>query len=277
MRQRIGRRGLLALVALLVLAGLARAAPGVVGPENPSFEAAPNGLPTGWQATILPPPPEEEEPTPVPAPENCEGLEDDPQRAICVLDGDTFTPVGGSPVTVEPLDGDRMVRLGGPFLSEFAPQRRDRYLLGQTFVVDPAKPVLELNYNVFLFDYQGFDELHFVVRAADENGTPIAHITQGGFGSSNNLDLKTTGWRSAAVDLSGYENQQVHLLIDSGGTQDDLYGFWAYIDAGVAPPRPVSPPTVSLPPGSTTTTTSTLVRGRHTSRSRRPKRPSAPS
>ena len=155
-------------------------------------------------------------------------------------------------MTVQPLDGTKMVRLGGPFTSADQDQLQDRYRLKQTFTVDPAKPVLQLNYNVFVFDYSGFDELRFNVRLTDENGAPITDFVQGGFGSGTLL--KNTGWRRAFIDLSGYEGQQVHLTIDSGGTEDELYGFWAYVDAGEAPAAPVSPPTVTAPnlPGTTT-------------------------
>jgi hypothetical protein len=250
MRQPIVRRGargrsgglivaLAALVAVLLPAGLARADHGP-GLHNPSFE---NGL-ADWEATLVP-----EGEAPVPA-TDCSGLEGDAKRAICVISGsDTFTPAGGSPITVAPLDGSKMVRLGGPFLSNLESQQQDRYLLDQTFTVDPANSLLRLNYNVFLFDYQGFDELRFVISATDETGPVLAQLTQGGFGANGNVNLKTTGWRSVVVDLSGYEGQQVHVRIDAGGTLDDLYGFWAYIDAGFAPTPPVSPPTVVIPPG----------------------------
>ena len=140
-----------------------------------------------------------------------------------------------------------MVRLGGPFTSEDQEQVQDRYRLRQTFDVDPANPVLKLNYNVFLYDYQGYDELRFSVRLTDENGATITDFAQAGFGAGDDTSLKNTGWRGAAIDLSGYEGQQVHLLIDSGGTQDTNYGFWAYVDAGDAPTAAVATPVVTAP------------------------------
>jgi hypothetical protein len=223
------RRALgLAVAGLLVIAGVAFAAGGLV---NPSFE---DGL-NGWTAETVR--------GGVYEPASCTASS---RRAICVIEGtDTFTPAGGSPVTVEPRDGNRMVRLGGPFTSAAQVQARERYVLRQTFTVDPENPVLVLNYNVFLFDYQGFDRLNFTVRLTDRDGDPITGFTQGGFGGGTSL--KTTGWRSAVVDLSGFEGQQVHLVIDSGGTQDRLYGFWAYVDAGEAIVPPVSPPDFEVP------------------------------
>jgi PASTA domain-containing protein len=235
----------LAAVVLLLPVGLAVGAPGVFGPLNPSFETDANPadrLPDDWISRVA----LEGVPDP-PAPATCP---DPPgQRTLCVVGTDSFTPVGGSQIDVQPVDGSKMVRLGGPFTSSGETQQQDRYLLEQTFVVDPASPVLQLNYNAFLFDYSGFDELRFTVRLTDENGAIVSQLVQGGFGASGDTSLKTTGWRSAAIDLSAYANQQVHLAIDSGGTNDDLYGFWAYIDAGVLPTPPVGVPTVVLPPG----------------------------
>lgn len=249
----IGRRyGLRVLLAALVtvplLAGVALAAPGVVGLLNPSFEQATNDLPNDWLARVAP----ADGAPGAPVPATCDGVAGDPKRAICVVGTDTFTVGdaqygGGTVITVEPIDGTKMVRLGGPFQDSGENQTIDRYLLEQTFVVDPAKPVLDLNYNVFTFDYSGFDELRFRVRLSDENGDTIYNAVQGAFGSGTSL--KSTGWHSAGIDLRGYENQQVNLRIDSGGTSDTLFGFWAYVDAGFIPTPPVGTPTAGFPPG----------------------------
>ena len=231
--RRTARAVALAVAGLLCLAGAAFAA---VGLTNGSFE---DGL-TGWTAETVR--------GNVYEPATCGGVGGDPQRAVCVIEGsDTFDPDVGSPITVTPLDGNKMVRLGGPFTSNAQRQFEDSYVLRQTFTVDAADPVIKLNYNVFLYDYQGFDRLRFAVRLTDQNGVTIADLTQGGFGASSNTTLKNTGWRSAYVDLSGYQGQQVHLMIVSGGTQDELYGFWAYVDAGEAEEPPVSPPSFTPP------------------------------
>jgi hypothetical protein len=177
---------------------------------------------------------------------------------VCVITGsDAFHVSEGGydaeprDVTVTPVEGSKMVRLGGPFNNVGQHQPLDRYRLEQTFVVDPAKPVLDLNYNVYSWDYQGFDRLDLRVTLTDADGDVIAQQAQPGFGSGT--QLKNTGWRSADIDLTGYENQQVHLRIESGGTSDTLYGFWAYIDAGLVPEPAVSPPApepVTTPSGS---------------------------
>ncbi len=163
---------------------------------------------------------------------------------ICVVGTDTFqyfTENGPGEIatqTVSPVEGDKMLRLGGPFGSRNVAQNRDRLVVQQTFTVDPSNPVLQLNYNVFTFDYSGYDELEFRATLTDEEGDLITSRMQGSFASGTGL--KTTGWRPNSIDLSPYAGQQVHIRISSGGTQDELYGFWAYVDAGLVPTPPVS-------------------------------------
>jgi len=240
--QRTGYVALIATAAALILAG---AAPAVVpvGLQNGGFEQSPDF--NGWTAQTV-------REAGYGAPATVEPATCAPPRGICIVGSDMFTPVGGGPtpviglpITVAPLEGTRMARLGGPFTSNVQSQVLERYVLSQTFVVDPANPVLTLNYNVFTYDFLGFDKLQLDVKLTDENGTQITQLVQGGFGSS--INLKNTGWRSANIDLTGYENQQVRLSISSGGTWDTVFGFWSYIDSGQAPLPPVAAPAVQPP------------------------------
>jgi hypothetical protein len=175
----------------------------------------------------------------------------DPTR-ICLIEGaDEFTVDDGDgtrAVTVTPNDGSKMARLGGPFLSSGEAQQPGLMQeLAQTFVVDPANPVLQLNFNVFTWDYSGFDDLEFLVTLTDGDGARITEFHQGSFGPAHDTTLKTTGWQPAYVDLSGYGGEQVRLRISAGGTSDDLYGFWAYIDSGLVEDPPVGEPTITPP------------------------------
>jgi len=239
--RRVKRVALLSTALVLMLASLAYAA---VGLTNPSFE---DGL-NGWTAKVISP----------------EGVETgatcaDPanQRDVCVTGSDTFNvrsydETNGEyvyeDVTIAPVDGSKMVRLGGPFHSEDEGQHQDeRYQVSQAFTVDPAKPVVALNYNANTFDYTGFDELRFTVRVLNEDGAQIASFVQGAYGPSGDTSYKSTGWQTAFVDLTGFENETVHLAVDSGGTLDDSFGFWSYIDGGEAIENPVDPPTFDLP------------------------------
>lgn len=221
-----------ALGVVLVLAGVAFA---VVpsGLQNGSFE---QDL-SGWDATtvrggVYSTAPVEPASCTVP-------------NGVCVVGTDHFTVRDDvykpdRNITVAPLDGTKMVRLGGPFHDADETQPIEQYRLEQTFTVDPAHPILALNYNVFTWDYKGFDDLFFRVTLTDENGATITNERQGSFGVG--VSLKTTGWRPTHIDLSGYEGQQVHLKIVSGGTADMLFGFWSYIDAGMVAAPPVGTP-----------------------------------
>lgn len=162
---------------------------------------------------------------------------------ICVVGTDTFQYfTGDSPgdiatETVSPTEGGQMLRLGGPFGGANVEQNNDRFVVQQTFTVDAANPVLQLNYNVFSFQYWGRDRLDIRATLTDEDGALISSrnrtlVPYGDF-------LKTTGWRPNSIDLSSYVGQQVHIRISSGGARW-RNGTWAYIDAGTVPTPPVS-------------------------------------
>ncbi len=147
---------------------------------------------------------------------------------------------GTRTVTVSPLDGDKMLRLAGPFHDAGERQASEHiFQVSQEFVVDAAEPLITVNYDMFTFDYSGFDELRLRVKVFDDDGQLVNDVVQGGF--SSGTDLKTTGWRGIDIDLSGYVGQQMSMQLEVQGTSDSLYGTWGYFDAGTAPVPPVSP------------------------------------
>lgn len=231
----------LAMVTVLALAGTGLGVNG--GITNAGFE---DGL-TGWESLVM-------RGTDDPTTSDC-STPLAAQDGVCIVEGsDTFTveELGETrQVTVTPNSGTRMARLGGPFLNSDQSQSQNRYILRRTFAVPAGDPIVALSYNVFTFDYTGFDELNIRVRVLDETGEVVAQRQEGSFGTSGNTSLKTTGWRGFVADLTGFEGQQMRLVIDSGGTNDTLFGFWAYIDDGEAPVPPPAPLVVApeLPGG----------------------------
>jgi len=208
-----------------------------LGLRNPSFEQ-PLDADTDWAATVYDP----TNNVVRSGADACAGglTDDEARRRICRVGSDTFTitdPVTTTTtdVTVSPLDGGSMLRLGGPFNNAGQAQERDRYVAQQSFVVDPAKPVLELNYNMLTFDYTNFDELRLRVRLFDSDGDVVFNKVVGSFGPVGDTSFKSTGWRGSNIDLSPLTGESVTLRLDAGGTQDTLYGFWMYIDAGSVP------------------------------------------
>jgi hypothetical protein len=223
---------LAALAVTLVCTAVALA---VVGLQNPSFESGLDHWHTlqydsaGNRSTVY-------QPDEVPCNEASLPLK---REGICVVGTDTF-PVeeAGQPpreVSVSPVDGSKMLRIDGPFNNPGQKQSRDRLAVYQEFVVDASNPVLEVNFNIFTFDYSGFDEAEFKVALSGEDGEVLDRRTVGGFGPGGDISLKTTGWRPVFFDLGAQAGEQVRLEISSTGTKDSLFGFWTYVDAGVLP------------------------------------------
>ena len=210
------------------------------GLQNPSFEAALDPA-TNW--------------TPERGNEDQADVEaapcaPDSNRGVCVVGQDSFTDEDtGTSHTVTPVDGSKMLRLGGPFTSREQTQLIERYSVKQRFIVDPQNPTLALNYNAYMYDYTGFDELRMSVTLKDEDGDVVYSRTQGAFASGTSL--KTTGWVANSVDLTQLAGQVVTVKIEAGGTKDNLYGWWVYVDAGAVPEpvvgKPVVAPTISAP------------------------------
>ena len=181
----------------------------------------------------------------------------DDERSICVVGADSFTDADkGVAYTVTPPDGAKMLRLGGPFTTKEQTQQLDKYVVKQTFIVNGARPVINLNYNAFMYDYTGFDDLTIRVSLTDEDGAVVYSKSQGAFGASSDTNLKSTGWVGNKINLSSLAGKQVNLKVTSGGTKDDLHGWWVYLDAGNLPAsagvgKPQVPTSVQAPDGST--------------------------
>jgi hypothetical protein len=98
-------------------------------------------------------------------------------------------------------------------------------------------------FNVFTYDYTGFDEFRYVVSVQDPaTGQTIAQYRQEAFGSGTSL--KTTGWRGVELSLGDRIGDTLRITISAGGTIDHLYGFWAYVDSAdldFPDPVPVQP------------------------------------
>ena len=175
---------------------------------------------------------------------------DDTAYGVCVIDGDSFDVVDGNgqrTIDVDPLDGGKMLRLAGPFGNNNVLQETHDFRVEQSFTVDAANPVLNLNYDLFSYDSQAYDRLDFVVKLTTPSGSVLVDDARGPSGRSHNL--KTTGWRSNDIDLSEYAGQQVTLQVALSAARDELFGSWAYIDAGISPEPDKTPPTTSITSG----------------------------
>lgn len=158
---------------------------------------------------------------------------------------ESIESVGGDDFT-QPWEGTKMARLGHSQPSDNENQPEGPNIMCQDFkVTDPEEAFA---FNVFTYDYTGFDEFKFDVVVSDPaTGDTLAAYQQGAWGDGGNTELKTSGWRGVKLDLSDHVGDTVRLTFRAGGTKDDLYAFWAYLDSAAQ----------KLPP--TVTTTDTVV------------------
>lgn len=243
MRARL-RRSQIAGVAVggvLLSSGIALAIG--VGLQNPSFE---NGL-DNWHAKSLNENRDVVYSNQVPSLKGAPmpGCDAPDAYNMCVVEGnDTFEVSdsrGTRNVSVSPLHGTKMLRVGGPFHDDSESQSPDHtFVAEQTFTVDSGNPVVTMNYNFFTYDYSGYDELRLIVRITDDEGDQVSRVVQGGFGQGGDTNLKTTGWVGVPFDLTPYAGQAVNLALEVVGTEDHLYGTWGYFDAGQAPAPPIN-------------------------------------
>ncbi len=127
-----------------------------------------------------------------------------------------------------PLEGLKMARLGQKQSSSGPSQPKGPNELFQIFTVH--NPKLRCAYQLFTYDYFGFDEVTVELTRVD-TGAVIYKTRTGAFGPSGNTDLKRTGWRIINVDMRNHLGKQVKLQISSEGTIDTLYATWGYVDS----------------------------------------------
>ncbi len=134
-----------------------------------------------------------------------------------------------------PYHGSYMTRLGTPGTGA-QPIGTNRVF--QNFTV--TEPPVSFAYNIFTYDATN-DHFHYKVTDL-ATGSTVAYYAQSSWGSGNTL--KNTGWRPVTLDLSGYMGKQLRLEFDCGGTGDERYATWCYIDNALT--LDIIPPTTTL-------------------------------
>lgn len=158
----------------------------------------------------------------------------------------------GSDAFNTPWEGASMARLGLPQPSNEENQDPGPNIMCQDFVATQAEE--KFSFNFFTYDYTGFDEFNFdLVVSNPDTGETLASFRQGAFGEGT--ALKTSGWRGVRLDTSDNIGETLRLTFRAGGTSDDLYAFWAYLDsANTLPPTvQTTPAGVATESGSVTT------------------------
>ena len=146
---------------------------------------------------------------------------------------------GGGGFTT-PYEGSFMARLGTAHGSYSEPQPIGPNALCQSFIVpegtDPADLQRFFAFNVFTYDYKGYDSLRFEATLLNGDGTTetLASVISDSWGSG--VSLKSTGWQVIELNLDDADRGKVVLLsFSAGGTSDQLYSTWAYIDSASGP------------------------------------------
>lgn len=148
-----------------------------------------------------------------------------------------------------PFEGSHMARIGQAGPSAEQPQTIGPNELCQDFVVDEARETFV--YNVFTYDaarppivsdltaaeeaaqdeWAGVDGFQLSVRVTDPaTGFILGAHEQRSWGRGNGL--KSSGWTGITIDLSDHIGETVRLRFSAGGTFDNRYPFWVYLDSG---------------------------------------------
>ncbi|HWC14579.1 MAG TPA: thrombospondin type 3 repeat-containing protein, partial [Actinomycetota bacterium] len=175
-------------------------------------------------------------------------------EGVQVVSSDTF---GG--VTVTPNEGSSMLRLAESHNDNSTAQPRGPNAVCQRFTITQDMLQMRFAYNVFTFDYSGYDRLIFEVRVLENVSDPnddrvLRRIDSQAWGSGT--ALKTTGWQAQQVNFTQADvGKTAQLLFSAGGSSDELFATWAYIDASTGnEPAPMA----SVAPGGVTSSTGTL-------------------
>ena len=229
------------IAAFMIVAGVAIAAGG--GLSNGSFEQGSGNSLDAWQLKAYHYDEESDTRSQVYGPGSGEPVpcaEGEPY-GICVVEGDDefetydFETEATSRHRVPVLDGEKMVRLGGPYGHMGFRQATDGLAIEQSFTVDAANPIVNLNYYLSSFDYPGYDEADLRVKLVTPGEPTVVWRLDAGSGFTSSY--KSTGWQSSDFDLTDYAGQVVKLEIEL--RTDESYPSWAYIDAGTAPASPI--------------------------------------
>jgi len=131
------------------------------------------------------------------------------------------------PYTVHPGEGSFMLRLGKTTPWDTQPTGNNSVY--QVFVA--TEPFVRFAYNIFTYDWQGYNFFKYKLSFAC-NDTVIYSYDQTAWGTWGDTSLKTTGWRSVCLDVSRYIGKTLKLWISGGGSSDNYYRTWVYIDSG---------------------------------------------
>ena len=167
-------------------------------------------------------------------------------EGVFVVETDTINAAEG--VSQAPLEGQYMARLGNPQPDDnqtTSTQPQGPNELIQQFTIEG--PFVKFAYNIWTYDYTGFDRFSIELRLVNTD-TVIYSYSQQAWGASWDTSRKNTGWQVVSIPVGQYQGQLARLTISAGGSEDDLFAFWAYIDSAetVVPAQCVDLPGIKV-------------------------------
>ncbi len=147
-------------------------------------------------------------------------------ESVTVVGDDTINADDG--VVATPLEGEYMARLGSPQPTAGESQPQGPNELYQDFTI--SENALRFAYNIWTYDYTGYDEFRWEVRLTDTD-TLLGSFRIEAWGEDGDISRKTSAWQVVEVDTSGYQGRPARLSFSGRGTEDNLFAFWVYIDS----------------------------------------------
>lgn len=139
--------------------------------------------------------------------------------SLTVISGDSYE---------SPWEGSKMLRIGTPQSSVDALQP-----VGLTSVYQDAvicKSEYKIAFSMFTYDYTQFDLFRYSITDLD-TGVVLSSFTREAWGPTGDTTLKTSGWRGITINTSAHIGKRVRFRYSCGGTQDQLYATWVYLDS----------------------------------------------
>ena len=132
------------------------------------------------------------------------------------------------PAVAVPFEGGYMARLGSSHFSSLEEQPQGGNEMWQDFMID--SPTLTFAYNLWTFDYTGFDFFRYELRLLD-TGEIIESFQDQATGLEGDAALRATGWQVVYIDTSKLIGCPARLYLSAGASENNNFGTWVYIDS----------------------------------------------
>lgn len=139
---------------------------------------------------------------------------------------DSVAVISGDAYATSPFEGSQMLRIGTPTISNAINQPLGLTGVYQNFQI--CDEDFWIAFNMFTWDYTAFDLFECKIIDTSTNDT-LFLFQRGAWGEDTTF--KTSGWRKLNIDLTGHSGKNARISYRAGGTRDQLYATWVYVDS----------------------------------------------